>query len=410
MPQNTLTDRAIRNAKPRAKPYRLADGDGLYLRVSATGAKSWEYRYRHAGKQQTATLGRLNATPLAEARRKAQAARELAGKGEHLTRAKSVAKAQQAASVGNTFKAVATAWVDDAARLSAWTADHKGKVEASLRNHLSKLDSLPVTEITALICSPILRSVELRAPDIARKVHQRLRSILDNAVERGLIPANPLPAKRRGVKTAVKHFPAELLAAGVGEILRNAERANVCAGVKRAHLLCAFTAQRIGEVVPARWDEVALEAGTWSIPRERMKRKDAQRGPHVVPLPPALLEQMREWHRIDGGMGFVCPAPHAEAPITREAVEKFYNRTLELAGVHSPHSWRSVFSTWAREAGKDSDAIESQLDHAVGGQVQQAYDRADRLDIRRALVGWHESKLLAARDGAQVISLAERRA
>ncbi len=410
MPQNTLTDRAIRSAKPESKPYRLADGDGLYLRVSPTGVKAWEYRYRHAGKQQTATLGKLNSTPLAEARRKAQAARELAGKGTHLTHAKSVAKAQQAASIGNTFKAVAAAWVDDAARRSQWSADHRIKVAASLHNHLSKLDSLPVTAITALICSPILRAVELHAPDIARKVHQRLRSILDSAVDRGLIPANPLPAKRRGIKTVAKHFPAELSAAGVGEILRNAERANVCAGVQRAHLLCAFTAQRIGEVVPARWTEFDLDAGTWSIPRERMKRKDAQRGPHVVPLPPGLLGYMRDWHRIDGGNGFVCPAPQADAPITREAVEKFYNRTLKLAGIHSPHSWRSVFSTWGREAGKDPDAIESQLDHAVGSQVQQAYDRADRLESRRALVGWHESKLLAARDGAQVISLAERRA
>ena len=63
MPQNTLTDRAIRNARPGSKPYRLSDGDGLYLRVSMTGVKAWEYRYRHAGKQQTATLGKLNSTP-----------------------------------------------------------------------------------------------------------------------------------------------------------------------------------------------------------------------------------------------------------------------------------------------------------------------------------------------------------
>ncbi|HEX4152115.1 MAG TPA: Arm DNA-binding domain-containing protein, partial [Steroidobacteraceae bacterium] len=165
MPQNTLTDREIRTAKPAAKPYRLADGDGLYLRVSTTGAKSWEYRYRHAGKQQTASLGKLDSTPLAEARKRAQGARELAGKGEHLTHAKNVAKAQRAAAVGDTFKAVAAAWVEDTARDKRWSLDHRSKVVASLGNHLGALDPLPVTSITALICDKHLRKVEQSAPD-----------------------------------------------------------------------------------------------------------------------------------------------------------------------------------------------------------------------------------------------------
>lgn len=59
--------------------------------------------------------------------------------------------------------------------------------------------------------------------------------------------------------------------------------------VRRAHLLTAFTAQRIGEIAGARWDEFDLQAGTWSIPRARMKRKDAQRDPHIVPLSPICL-------------------------------------------------------------------------------------------------------------------------
>lgn len=409
MPQNTLTDRTIRNAKPAAKPYRMSDGDGLYLRVSPTGAKSWEYRYRLDGKQLTASLGKFRVTPLAEARRKAQDARELAATGTHLTHEKNVTRALRAASVGNTFKAVTAAWVSDTARRKQWTADHRNKVEASLRRHLSSLDNLPITSITALICSPEIRKVEQTAPDIARKVHQRLRAIMDSAVERGLIQVNPLPVRRWANKGA-KHFPAQLAHDAVGEILRNAERSNVCAGVRRAHLLAAFTAQRIGEIVGGWWTEVDFQAGVWAIPRDRMKRKDAGRGPQRVPLPPGLLKQMREWHRVDGGTGWICPGPTGGNHITREAVEKFYNRTLKLAGIHSPHSWRSVFSTWGRQAGKDSDAVESQLDHAVGNEVQQAYDRADRLDIRREIVDWHEGKLIAARDGAQVVSITQRRA
>ena len=78
---------------------------------------------------------------------------------------------------------------------------------------------------------------------------------------------------------------------------------------------------------------------------------------------------------------------------------------LELTGKHFPYSWRSVFSTWGRDAGKDADAVEAQLDHMIGTKQAAAYDRAKRLDIRRALMTWHERQLLAARDGANIVPL-----
>ena len=142
-----------------------------------------------------------------------------------------------------------------------------------------------------------------------------------------------------------------------------------------------------------------------------MKRKDAERGPHVVPIPPRLLAMMKEWRHTDGEDAvYVCPAPHTDSHITREAVEKFYRRTLDLSRKHSPHSWRSVLSTWANDAGEDADAVEAQLDHATGGKVKAAYDRAKRLERRADLMAWHEEALVAARDGATVVQLASRKA
>ena len=105
---------------------------------------------------------------------------------------------------------------------------------------------------------------------------------------------------------------------------------------------------------------------------------------------------------------YVCPAPRGDAPITREAVEKFYRRALNLSGKHSPHSWRSVLSTWANDAGEDADAVEAQRDHATGGKVKAAYDRAKRLQRRADLIAWHEAALIAARDGATVIDLSRQ--
>jgi integrase len=120
---------------------------------------------------------------------------------------------------------------------------------------------------------------------------------------------------------------------------------------------------------------------------------------------------MKAWRQVDGeDSAYVCPSPARDAPITREAVEKFYRRTLKLSGKHSPHSWRSVLSTWANDAGEDPDAVEAQLDHATGGKVKTAYDRAKRLERRADLMAWHEEALVAARDGAKVVQMAPRKA
>jgi integrase len=280
---------------------------------------------------------------------------------------------------------------------------------------------MPVVSIRAATLAPILQTIERTAPMMLEKVRPRLNAILDYAVEHGMIAGNPLPAVRRGKKKERKHYPAVTDLEGVGAILRAARGADPCKGIQRAHELLAYTALRVSEVIGARWDEFDLDgvdvpvgdghhkkrhrnAGNWRVPRERMKRKDEDRGPHVVPLPPALLGRLREWRKTDGEDAiYVCPAPrNPKRTIVAEACEKFYRNALSLGGKHSPHSWRSAFSTICREAGKDGDTIEAQLDHVVGNKVAAAYDRARRLELRRDLMAWYEATLIAARDGAKV--------
>lgn len=417
MPEKLLNDRQIITAKPREKPYRLHDGGGLALRVSPTGAKSWEFRYTLPGATpgertgQTLTIGKYPDLGLADARQQATQARTASAKGVHLTIAKRVAKAKRVARSASTFGHLSTRWLASEARRARWTEDYREEVASSLRNHLAKLDPLPVADVTAAVAAPIIRAAEARAPDMAKKVRSRLRAILDFATEEGLLVVNPIPAARpRKGGAERRHLPAVLDREHVGGILRAADQTDVCRGVRRAHLLTVFTAQRISEVANAEWSEFDLGAGLWSIPRSRMKRKDAARGAHVIPLPPRLLAMLVEWKRADGeGARWVCPSPTRNGPIVIDSVEKFYRRTLGLAGQHSPHSWRSVFSTWCRDAGKDGDVIESQLDHVVGSKVAQAYDRSNRFDLRLALVRWYEQQLIAARDGAQVVAITTKR-
>lgn len=430
MAKELLSDGRLRAMKPGDRP--LYDGDGLrFVASKSSPVISAQVKFPRPGdgKPDTLTLGKYRLASgrpgplrLESARAKRDAAMRLLADGENPKVAKRVHKATKAADAAATFEKVAQSWVVSAARREKWTEEHRLQVERSVANHLSDLNALPITTIIARLTAPVLRRVDRKAPAMAEKVAQRLHAIMDHAVESGLIERNPLPKRTRS-KRERKHYPAVTDLQGVGAILRAARASDPCKGITRAHVLTAYSALRVSEVVGARWEEFALDGvdvpgapgryrhdagcGNWSVPRERMKRKDPARGPHVVPLPPVLLRVLRQWrHEDDGASAYVCAAPrNREKPITPEALEKHYRDALELGGKHSPHSWRSAFSTICREAGKPGDLIEAQLDHQVGNNVASAYDRAQRVELRRDLMAWYEATLIAARDGAQVLNI-----
>jgi hypothetical protein len=116
MARHLLTALQVQNAKPKKKPYRLADGDGLYLYVPLSGASSWQFRYRLGAKPQTATLGRLDPITLGQARAKAQDVRTLAADGHHVTAVRRVERAKRAAARTATFGVLSADWLKREAR------------------------------------------------------------------------------------------------------------------------------------------------------------------------------------------------------------------------------------------------------------------------------------------------------
>jgi integrase len=404
--KHLLTDRHYRNAKPtEGRDFqRFADGEGLYLVAFATGGKSWQYRYKYNDKEQTITLKGVHG--LKEAREEADRLRKILEAGDDPRILKRVEQAIKIGENAQTFELTAADWIRSEARRKRWTDRYIEDVEASFSNHLADLNPLPVSKIVATITAPILRKVEINGPGMVDRVAQRLYAVMDFAVEEGHIDRNPLP-RRRAVKNERRNFPAVTDLPGIGKILRDyADLEGVAESARRAHVLLVFTAQRIAEIVNAPWAEFDLEAGNWEIPRARMKRKDIGRKAHIVPLPPVLLAQLREWREADGkGAVYVCPSVNSrKVPVIAEVVRRVYRHKLGLVE-HSPHSWRSAFSTICREAGKDGDVIEAQLDHIVGSQVSSVYDRSQRLELRRELMTWYEATIIAARDGAKVLPL-----
>ena len=152
-----LNDRQIRNAKPAAKPYKLADGGGLYLAVTPAGGKSWRLKYRIDGKEKLLTIGKYPAVSLLEARQAAEQARAGLARGADPAAAKQQAKAQRQAALQNTFENIARRWYAD--NRHRWKPNHAARLLAYLEKDVfpaiggEPIDAIRVNDIKGILGS-----------------------------------------------------------------------------------------------------------------------------------------------------------------------------------------------------------------------------------------------------------------
>lgn len=304
-------DVQARNAKGKAKPYRMSFGDGLLLDVRPSGAKAWLLRYMLDGRRREMGLGPYPEVSLAEAREKAKsakaqqaervdplAAREAAKQAqagaerqaaaERAARAAAERAAQEAA--GRTFRTVAEALLQNQA--GAWTSD---KTRASWRLTLDKwaypaIGDLPIADVGKEHVVRALAPIWTTKQPTARKLQRRISAVLDYAAAQGwraadnpatgrvlrLTRALPAVAKRARQQASLpwQRVPAFVKALDTQD------------GASPLALHFAIlTAVRSNEVRQARWNEVDVGAGIWTIPGHRMKGGRAKELlPHRVPL------------------------------------------------------------------------------------------------------------------------------
>ena len=366
-----LTDRGIRNIKA---PGRHPDGETLYLVVSRSGYRSWIQRLVIRGRRHDMGLGPFPAVSLAEARERAHNNRGLARSGGDPMSEK------QAAEGVPSFETLARQHI--AENSSSWrNVKHRVQWLRTLETYaFPSLGGLRVREITRRHVIDTLTPIWTTKPETAKRVRQRIRSVMDRAVAMEYVDFNPagdainaaLPRQRR----AVAHHRAlpygELPAA-----LRADRDSRAFQSVKLAFEMLALTVCRSGEVRRMTWDEVDLLEATWSIPGTRMKAGK----PHRVPLSPRALAVLYEARCLSDGSGLVFPAPRSGGVLTDMAFTLLIRR-LGLDFV--PHGLRSSFRDWAAEkTNARHDVVEAALAHTVGNATEAAYFRSD---LRRALM------------------------
>jgi integrase len=393
-----------------SKPGMLADGGGLYLRISPSGAKSWVFRFRRDGKLHDMGLGPVHTITLAEARAKAVECRKLRLDGKDPLAEKRATRAQErlAAASAVTFKECAERYIET--HRAGWRDEtYAPQWESSLAAYIFPVfGDLPVQAIDVGLVMKAIEPIWMTRTATAARVRARIESVLDWAAtsgyRQGENPArwrghleNLLPSRSKVQR--VEHHAA-LPYAEVGAFLVALRQQD---GIP-AHALefVILTAARAGEVAGARWDEINTAERLWTIPAERMKSGHE----HRVPLSNAamaIVEKMAALRKSD----FVFPGRKASASITIDSFWQLVRRMGRGADL-TIHGFRSSFRDWAAERTEfPSEIAEMALAHTVGGAVERAYRRSDMFDKRRQIMDlwarfcaapWASGKILPLRE------------
>jgi integrase len=354
------------------------DGQGLYLRVSPTGARSWIFRYTLHGRTSDLGLGPLSAVTLAEARQRAHELRRLRYAGAD-PRAH---QRRPAPAAGVSFSECCERYIEIHGQ--NWGAKHLDAWRSTLRQVFPVLGDRAVAEITADNVIEALAPLWKSKRETAGRVRGRIEAVLDYAKAAGLREgenvarwkghlAHLLPAK----PSEKLHFRA-LPYRDVPKFMEKLRRTNVIGA--RCLEFIILTAARLAEGQGALWSEVDMTTGIWTVPAARMKAGRS----HQVPLSTDVLALLREQAKLRRG-DLVFAGMREGRPVSSAGL---LNLVRQVAGDNvTIHGFRSAFRTWvAEKTDHPRELAEAALAHVSGDEVERAYQRGDMIDKRRRLM------------------------
>ncbi len=384
----TLTDTAIRRAKPKEKPYKLGDSLGLFMLVQPSGGRLWRLKYRVNGSEKKLGLGIYPEVSLTEARAKRDEARKIIANGSDPALEKQRAKVRAQLNASNVFGDIAREFIEKrrADGLSSATLEKAGY----FLGHLSpSLGQMPVSDIQPSDILFALKRIEAKGNlETARRTLQFASRVFCYAVATTRLASDPTRDLRGAlIAPKTKSFAALTEPKSVGALMRAIDGYDGSLITQIALKLAAHSFVRPGELRHARWEEFDIAAATWTIPAEKMK----MRKPHWVPLSRQSLEFLATLHTVTGRPnGFLFPSIRTTS---RAMSENTVGAALRRLGYTSEqmtgHGFRSTASTLLNESRKwHPDAIERALAHGVSDTVRGIYDRSQHWDERVAMAQW----------------------
>lgn len=367
-------------------PGRHSDGDGLYLDIKPSGTRSWAFIYQLDGRRHEFGLGSAKVVTLAEARQGAAESRKLVRAGTHPIDARRASR--RILEALPSFREAALSV--HAEREGHWkNPKHRAQWLATLETYaFPTIGAVPIDKVSGPAIRDLLAPIWNAKPETARRVLQRIKTVLDWAHAKGHRPEEaPLRSVRAGLAKQTKR-PGNFAALPYKQVADLTARltGNDTAG-RLALRFVSLTAARSGEVRGATWEEIDFANAVWTIPASRMKAQKA----HVVPLSAAALVVLRS--------AAVMRKDNAGAPVFlglkgKPISDATMRKALRAAigGAWTVHGLRFSFRDWAAEATAfPSEAAEAALAHVIPSKVVKAYLRSDYLDIRRTMMtDWSE--------------------
>lgn len=377
-----LTTIEIKNAKPGFH----SDGNGLYLMVKPTGAKSWIYRFQLNGRRREMGLGSLVDVSAKDARQRATEARAM-----HLAGVDPIsARVKAAPIVATTFEDFAVSYVED--NRHGWkNAKHAQQWGNTLATYaFPKIGRLAPADITVDHVLAVLKPIWKEKTETASRLRGRLEKILDSAKVRGLRTGEN-PAAWKGNLEHVLANPDKLspvkhhAALPYNQVAEFMERLTGCEGTGALCLeWVILTACRSGEARLATWAEIDFENLIWTVPAERMKSKRE----HRVPLTPEMLSVLERAREVQTNE-WVFPSVRKGVALSDMALTSILRR---LHPGITAHGFRSTFRDWCAEATEFANELaEMALAHSIASSTERAYRRGDMLERRREVMSaWNK--------------------
>lgn len=379
-PHHRLTELALRSARPG----RHADGNGLYLFVRSTGARSWIQRLVIGGRRRDLGLGSSVLVSLTEARRLAVENRKVARAGGDPTAAPTPKPAP-------TVRAVVEAVIT--ARRANWrTADTEKKWRRLFETLVfPRIGQKPVSRVSLDDVRAILVPHWKGRGSTGHVLRQHLDYVLRWAVAHGHRLDNPAEQLRvllPKVKSVIEHHPS-LPYKKVAAAVTTVQTTSVDDAMKLLLVFLVLCASRPGEASGTRWSEIDVAERVWTLPAARMK---AQRL-HRVPLSLQALDVIERARELNRSGPWVFPVLNrrgAARTVARDAIARLL-RGSDLRDEQGrrivAHGFRTSFRVWAMEQTQASfEVCEAVLAHAPVNQTVAAYARSDLFEARRALM------------------------
>ncbi|HHS9731457.1 tyrosine-type recombinase/integrase [Klebsiella quasipneumoniae] len=393
-----LNARQVETAKPKEKPYKIADGGGLYLLVKTNGSRYWRLKYRIDGKEKLLALGVYPDVSLADARAKRDEARKGIAGGIDPLAVKKEQKVEREAQVKNTFQEIALEW--HKMKVKKWSAGYASDIlEAFNKDVFPFIGQRPIADIKPLELLNVLKKIEDRgATEKAKKVRQRCGEVFRYAIVTGRAEYNPAPDLTSAMQghesthypfLTTEELPAffKALAGYSGSELM----------VLAARLLI-ITGLRTGELRGALWSEIDTEKALWEISAERMK----MRRPHIIPLSTQALAIIEQIRAMTGQFPLLFPGRNDPSKTMSEASINQVFKRIGYTGRVTGHGFRHTMSTVLHEQGYNTAWIETQLAHVDKNAIRGTYNHAQYLDGRREMLQWYADYMVSLENNGNV--------